>query len=745
MMPSAMAAPGGNGASRSDQLSASDFAIVQFNTKPVADYTGDISGLAATKAAPGHKLDLNSNAARAYGRYVSSVHQNFHAWLHSNAAEVEVLKEYSVVFDGVAVQLHGKSIDSLRSGPDVVDVSASWLYKPSMDVSVPLIHAPAVWTMLGPDPNNPALPNLNGVKVGVIDTGIDDSHEFIASCRAAGSIQHKVFFSGLGTADPSRTLFFDHGTHVSGEIGGCPITHPVPVGDFTLSLAGTLQGVAPGVSLADYNVFPGYGAGFIAFGGSAFSHDIIDAVEAAVADGMDVINLSLGGTVQGPHDTLAMALNAAADAGTLPVVAAGNSGPNFLTVESPGNAAGALTAGASTNVHYLGIRVRLDDAAFGADQGKILGAAIGDFANFDPAKSAATSLTTPANGCTAIAEDLTGKLAVINRGTCTFGTKIQNAQDRRAIGVVMVNNVGGDPIAMGQDGVNHPTIPAAMVSQSDGNTYLRTHPGAVITVDGTTRAEIVTTNADVLAGFSSKGPTPYDFRIKPDVTAPGVNILSSVLGGKYAFFQGTSMATPHTAGSAALLKALHPSWGPEEIKSALVNNADRTVTGTSGLGPIARGGGRINVERAAGASIFLDPVSVSFGVWTGSKDATASVAVAFMNEGESSVTCSLSVITGSPASAPVSVSLASLTIAAGATESAVVALAGGKTLATDFYWGDVKAVCGSVTLLTPWWTGVQRGNGFLNGNQHSPADAVSGFDPDFYGDPAFFVAGVWTG
>ena len=79
------------------------------------------------------------------------------------------------------------------------------------------------------------------------------------------------------------------------------------------------------------------------------------------------------------------------------------------------------------------------------------------------------------------------------------------------------------------------------------------------------------------------------------------------------------------------------------------------------------------------------------------------------------------------------------------TESAVVALAGGKTLATDFYWGDVKAVCGSVTLLTPWWTGVQRGNGFLNGNQHSPADAVSGFDPDFYGDPAFFVAGVWTG
>src|SRR2546427_12546504 len=112
MMPSAMAAPGGNGASRSDQLSASDFAIVQFNTKPVADYTGDISGLAATKAAPGHKLDLNSNAARAYARYVSSVHQNFHAWLHSNAAEVEALNENSVRLNRAAAQLHEKTTDS---------------------------------------------------------------------------------------------------------------------------------------------------------------------------------------------------------------------------------------------------------------------------------------------------------------------------------------------------------------------------------------------------------------------------------------------------------------------------------------------------------------------------------------------------------------------------------------------------------------------------------------------------------
>ena len=141
-----MASSGGNGSNRSDQTSVPDFAIVQFNTKPLADYAGDIMGLAATQPTHGHKLDLNSQAANAYGRYVASVHQSFNGWLHSNAPQVQVVQEYSVVLDGVAVQLNGKSIDSLRAGPDVKDVSIDWLYKPSMDVSVPLIHAPQVWS-----------------------------------------------------------------------------------------------------------------------------------------------------------------------------------------------------------------------------------------------------------------------------------------------------------------------------------------------------------------------------------------------------------------------------------------------------------------------------------------------------------------------------------------------------------------------------------------------------------------------
>src|SRR5438128_2154920 len=744
MMPSAMASPGGSGGNRSDQTSVPDFAIVQFNTKPLADYAGDITGLAATQPTHGHKLDLNSQAANAYGRYVASVHQSFNGWLHSNAPQVQVVQEYSVVLDGVAVQLNGKSIDSLRAGPDVKDVSIDWLYKPSMDVSVPLIHAPQVWTELGVDLSGatPDYGNRAAIKVGVVDTGILDSHPFIASCRAPGAVVHRgPYFSGLPFGTP---IVADHGTHVAGTIGGCKQEGPVNVGDTNLALApasattlGFLSGVAPGVTLYDYNVFPGMGVGFYFLQGSAFSHDIMAGVEQAVIDGMDVINLSIGGGVQGPHDLLADALNAAVDAGVVAAVAAGNSGPGTLTIESPGTAANVITAGASTDPHYMGISVKLDDAAFGGLQGTTLGAAIGAFANFVPPMTGNTANTIPAAGCAAITNSVSGKIAVINRGVCTFGTKIQNAQNAGAVGAIIVNNVFGDPISMGADGVNNPTIPAAMVSNTDGTTLIA-HDGAQITADGTTIVEVVTSNADYLAGFSSRGPTPYTFMIKPDVTAPGVNVLSSVFtingdgtyAPSYAFFQGTSMATPHTAGSAALLLAAHPDSSPAQVKSALMNSADRPVkspsNGAALASPLSRGGGRINVCAATNTPAPLSPASVSFGVFTGGKAVNGGMSVAFHDETGSGLSCSLSVVSATSGTW-VSVSPATLSVSAGGTAWATVTLNGGMGIGTGFFFGDVVASCGGTTLRAPWFVGVQRSNGGLNGNLHGGLSDVDAF------------------
>ena len=142
-------------------------------------------------------------------------------------------------------------------------------------------------------------------------------------------------------------------------------------------------------------------------------------------------------------------------------IAAGNSGPGAGTIQSPGKAEKVITAGASTNPHSLGIPVTVGASTFGA--------AVGQFANFVPAVTAAYTTTSPTNGCTTISQNLAGAIALIARGTCTFSTKIRNAQAAGAIGVIMSNNVFGDPVAMRQDGTpNQPTIPAVMVSNTNG-------------------------------------------------------------------------------------------------------------------------------------------------------------------------------------------------------------------------------------------------------------------------------------
>src|SRR5207248_2297041 len=164
------------------------------------------------------------------------------------------------------------------------------------------------------------------------------------------------------------------------------------------------------------------------------------------------------------------------------------------------------------------------------------GAAIGQFANFVPALTATYVTTSPTNGCTAISGSLAGEIALIARGTCSFSTKIRNAQTAGALGVIVYNSQQGDPVAMAQDGT--PNQPC------------------------------------------------------------------------FAFFQGTSMATPHVAGSAALLIQLHPGWSPEQIKSALVNSAHRPVksfsSGAALKNPMVRGGGRIDLAAASQVTATLE-------------------------------------------------------------------------------------------------------------------------------------------
>jgi subtilisin family serine protease len=385
-----------------------------------------------------------------------------------------------------------------------------------------------------------------------------------------------------------------------------------------------MSGMAPGAFLGNYNVFPGNVL-------NARSEDILNAVDAAVADGMDVLNLSLGGSYHGNNDLLAIGLDNAVDAGLSVAVAAGNSGPGPNTVESPGRARKVITVAASTNQHFVG-----QPFTYPAGGGTTIGAAVGDFAPL-PATSF-NLFDTHSDGCTSVDPGASGDVAIIDRGVCSFSQKVANAKAAGAIGVLIINNVAGDPIAMARTAGFDDNLPAVMIGASDGAALRAANPpNASATA---MFQEFVTANKDILASFSSQGPTNVDLAIKPDVTSVGVNVLSSITcvgkpagcpgdGSGWAFFSGTSMSTPHIAGSAAVLKNLHPTWSPAQIKSELVNRADLvikdSITGTHDVGPTAQGAGRENLGVAADGTTWMDPVSASFGKITAGRPVSLNI------------------------------------------------------------------------------------------------------------------------
>jgi len=681
-----------------------DTAIVTLVDPPTASYAGGIAGLPRTKPGQQKKLDLTSGPVKSYRAYLADRRNDFKQWLQRNGFKGAVVHQYDLVLNAVAVQLNGQSIDLLQNAPGVLWVEYSSLYHPTMNVSLGLIKA-GVGNLGGTADGG------RGVKVGVIDTGIDQDHPFFDAtgfsyppgfpkndARCAGETTAKViaarvyFFNDnvTGRNGFDCTAVQEHGSHVAGTIGGVRFpgasATPFPV-------AGTLSGVAPGVWLGNYNVFPGPI-------GNARSEDIAQAVEDAVADGMDVLNLSLGGANKhglAHPDVLESALNHAADAGVVAAVAAGNAGPGDSTIESPGEAERVITAAASSNRHFIGIPVRAGSSTFGA--------ALGAFGRFVPAVTAMLANATPANGCTAIS-GVSGSLAVIDRGVCTFSTKIRNAQAAGAVGVIVVNNQPGDPAGMAQDGTpNQPAINGAMVALSD-RAAIRALAGTSATVDGGTPQEFITNNQNAIADFSSSGPVDRTFAVKPDITGPGVNIYSSIPGGDFALFSGTSMATPHTAGSAALLVQQHPTWTPDQIKSALVTTGQRVITtvpgGSVDPGVLRRGGGLIDLSRAGRVTAAFDATAVGFGFHEANGVWTSRQSVTLTDLSGSAQTYSLSVSQSAASGVSFSVEPASLSVPANGSVTFTVTLSSPGTVPHDV-GGDVLVVNGGGTLRLPLW------------------------------------------
>jgi len=688
---------------------ADGYALVIFSQPPLADWPN------AARYKNG-KLDFTAGANGQYQASLAHAHNDFRQWLRSTGLLAQVIREYDTVLNGVAVQLNGASLDSLKAGPGVSLVEPSLTYAPTMNRSVGVINAPAAWAAVGGVAHAGA-----GIKIGVLDTGIDQTHPFLTDntlTPPAGFpkfdpgnqqftskkvIVARVYFTGKPGSFTAQALQ-DHGTHVSGTIAGVNGTTAPANGKFP-TVTG-LSGVAPKAFLGNYNVFPGQTA-------NATSHDIAQAIEDAVKDGMDVINMSLGGGINGFQDQLTVASNRAANAGVVVAIAAGNSGPGVNTVESPGQAADAITACASTNNHFFGIPVIVAATTFGA--------AVGDFSAFNPAVTAqlanwnGTAATAAAGAatqaCTPIpAGTHTGKIVVIDRGTCTFSTKIRNARDAGASGVLVVNNAPGDPAAMGQDGTaDQPATSAVMLAQNDrGAIRSAAATNASATANGTSFAEVLTNNQNFLAGFSSRGPTNL-LDIKPDVCAPGVNVLSSVPGNRFAMFQGTSMATPHVAGSSALLVQLHPDWTPAMVKSALVDTATRAANlGTTN--PQNIGGGVINLAAATTTKAVLEPATLSFRKIEPESGQSKTISVTLTNVSGASqtYTATAAVTVGASTGVVASVSPASVTLGAGESATLNVTVNADKAAASGQYWGRLTVTPATgAAVAAPLWVAIR--------------------------------------
>ena len=589
-------------------------------------------------------LNVASASSRAYLARIDAEQRAAVAELRRAIPEARVGRRFRILLDGLTVTVPARRLPLLVRLSHVTHVYPTLRYTVTTDPSRTVIGADRLQALTGA--------NGAGIKIGVVDDGLDQTNPYFnpagfsypagfpkgdTAFTTAKVIVAKSFpgpnAGAAGALPVDRNSSF-HATHVAGIAAGNAGTN-APAGRDHPAVSG-LSGVAPRAWLGNYRVFTVP----TPVGHVANTPEIIAAFEAAVTDGMNVINFSGGGPQTDPaNDPMIETIRNVVAAGVVPVIAAGNDRDDFGagTVGSPGVAPDAITVAAVSNsvVYAPVLSVQSADAPASLQQIPFESRdAPSSWATVDQTLVDVTSITgsdgkpveahlcgpTDPNGAgsTLPAHSLDGTIALVSRGGCTFVSKGARAEAAGAKGIVLVDNRAGEanpiPVQL--------SIPSGMISDLDGahlRAYLAAHGGRTQIRAGGDPQQIATGRGGVMTSFSSAGPTEWGHLLKPDISAPGGQILSSTLpefaGSTFAVFDGTSMATPHIAGSAALLLQLHPGWTPQQVKSALVSTAgpawastDRTVEA-----PVwQEGGGLAELTRAADPRIFTAPASLSY-------------------------------------------------------------------------------------------------------------------------------------
>jgi uncharacterized protein (TIGR03437 family) len=688
-----------------------------------------------------------SAAGTSYRQQIEAKQQRLRQELAGR--NITVTGSVTMLTNAIFVTAPKERVDELKSLPGVKGVVPMRRHHLDLNRANQLLNAPAAWNALGGMQNAGA-----GIKIAIIDTGIDQTHPAFQDSSLAMPAGYPVCNVSDCTSYTSNKVIVAR-SYVRQLAAGSDPNNPAADsrpddysprdrtghGTATASCAAavsntgaaglTFNGMAPKAYLGNYKIF-----GSPTVNDGAPDDVIIMALEDALKDHMDVASLSLGGPAFSgpldagpacgnaagvPCDLVPPVVESAVKAGMVVVMAAGNEAdtgfslPTLGTISSPGDAPSGIAVGATTNSHFMVEGVEVP----GSDVPSNLKQLMGAFGNGNAPIGAiagplvdVTKLGDNGLACSALpAGSLNGAFALIERGTCNFSTKATNAQNAGSTGVIFYM---ADQSSLISPNVGSAFIPAIMISNNDGvalKSFIDSNQGHTVYIDGAA-FEQATTAFDQLTSFSSLGPTTGDNALKPDLVAVGQNVYMAAesydpLGdvysaNRYASADGTSFSTPLVAGAAALVKQSHPGFTPAQIKSALVNTASQAVTSDDSgnkVGIPALGGGKLDAGTAIQATIAANPASVSFGTVT---MVPVSKSIQITNAGTSQVNLSLAVAPISSATgASVALDKQTLTLAAGASGTVNLTISGSAPSAGSYY-GAITIQGSGPTLRVPY-------------------------------------------
>ncbi|WP_440223716.1 S8 family serine peptidase [Dokdonella sp. MW10] len=583
--------------------------------------TGQLRGT-APKAASGERFNAKSADVAAYRQFVQQQQQAHIASIASTLGrELVVTHSYDITHSGIAAKMTAGEAKRIAQVSGVTSVKIDELRHLDTYRGPEFIGAPTIWN--GATPGG-TTNRGKGIVIGVLDSGINSTHPSFANDTSCGfSAADPKLLSARDCASTSgnvcngpnaEAVDSGHGVHTASTAGGNSVTNAATPSPNLPAPYTQMSGVAPCASIRSYKVCPGT---------TCPSSAITGGINNAIADGVDVINFSISGGTSPWSDDDRRFLDMV-NAGIFVAASAGNTSATVTNPVGQVNHRGpwVMTVAASTQDKDLGPGLSATGPGTPPANTQNLLTSLGSHIS-SPTTFTNLPIRTSTNveGCTASggfpAGYFTGSVALIRRGTCNFTEKVANAAAAGAQQVFIYNNTFG-VINMNTDGA---TIPAYSITQDAGTAlaaFIATN-GATPTTASLSAGIVGDVQGDVLGDFSFRGPTPGTLAdlTKPDITAPGVSIYAAgrAADGNYYLESGTSMSGPHVAGAAALVRAVHPTWTPPEVKSALQMTAKRAGFKENGTTPWDIddvGSGRADLTKAAAAGLVLNETYANF-------------------------------------------------------------------------------------------------------------------------------------